>query len=256
MTSGTASKSQSPPPLLVGLSGPSSSGKTTIARLLRDIFPNTIILHEDDFYLPEDQLPIKSGIVDWDSAGSLDIVALVEALTHLRATGSVPAGFVSKEDRNDVGESGVSAETVRQLKDEVSERLGRGAESTQAQRLVIVDGFLLFGETVKAVRECFDIRLMLRATYAAAKKRREARSGYATIEGFWEDPPGYVDKIVWPAYVEEHAFLFEDGDVEGKIKGNVMDELGIQIHPDAGCTVEQMLRWAIERIVPVLVKKE
>lgn len=39
--------------VVVGLSGASSSGKTTIARLLRDIFPNSFILHEDDFYREE-----------------------------------------------------------------------------------------------------------------------------------------------------------------------------------------------------------
>lgn len=39
--------------LVVGISGASSSGKTTLSRLLRDIFPNTFILHEDDFYKPE-----------------------------------------------------------------------------------------------------------------------------------------------------------------------------------------------------------
>ena len=41
--------------LVVGLSGCSSSGKTTLARLLRDIFPGTFILHEDDFYKPENE---------------------------------------------------------------------------------------------------------------------------------------------------------------------------------------------------------
>jgi nicotinamide/nicotinate riboside kinase len=41
--------------LVVGLSGCSSSGKTTLARLLRDIFPHTFILHEDDFYRPENE---------------------------------------------------------------------------------------------------------------------------------------------------------------------------------------------------------
>lgn len=39
--------------LIVAISGCSSSGKTTLARLLRDIFPNTFILHEDDFYRAE-----------------------------------------------------------------------------------------------------------------------------------------------------------------------------------------------------------
>lgn len=39
--------------VIVGISGASSSGKTTLARLLRDVFPNTFVLHEDDFYRPE-----------------------------------------------------------------------------------------------------------------------------------------------------------------------------------------------------------
>jgi nicotinamide/nicotinate riboside kinase len=42
--------------VIVGLSGCSSSGKTTLARLLRDIFPNSFVLHEDDFYRPEEKL--------------------------------------------------------------------------------------------------------------------------------------------------------------------------------------------------------
>lgn len=39
--------------IIIGISGASSSGKTTLARLLRDIFPNSFILHQDDFYRPE-----------------------------------------------------------------------------------------------------------------------------------------------------------------------------------------------------------
>lgn len=48
-----------PPPLLVGISGPSSSGKTTLSRLLRDIFPASqlTILHLDDFYLTDAEIP-------------------------------------------------------------------------------------------------------------------------------------------------------------------------------------------------------
>jgi uridine kinase len=43
--------------IIIGLSGPSSSGKTTLARLLRTIFGlfGAFILHEDDFYYPDDK---------------------------------------------------------------------------------------------------------------------------------------------------------------------------------------------------------
>jgi nicotinamide/nicotinate riboside kinase len=39
--------------IVVAVSGCSSSGKSTLSRLLRDIFPDTFILHADDFYKPE-----------------------------------------------------------------------------------------------------------------------------------------------------------------------------------------------------------
>lgn len=41
--------------IVVAISGCSSSGKTTLARLLRDIFPSTFILHEDDFYKTDEE---------------------------------------------------------------------------------------------------------------------------------------------------------------------------------------------------------
>lgn len=46
---------------VIGISGPSSSGKTTLARLLQRIFSKadeslfTFIVHEDDFYFPDDR---------------------------------------------------------------------------------------------------------------------------------------------------------------------------------------------------------
>lgn len=34
----------------------------------------------------------------------------------------------------------------------------------------------------------------------------------------WRDPPRYWEQIVWPAYVDAHKDMFEDGDVEhGKV---------------------------------------
>jgi nicotinamide/nicotinate riboside kinase len=66
-----------------------------------------------------------------------------------------------------------------------------------------------------SVQPQMDIKVFLRVSYTKAKARREARSGYVTLEGFWEDPPGYVDQIVWPNYVNDHKFMFENGDVEG-----------------------------------------
>ena len=241
-------------PILLGLSGASSSGKTTIARLLRDIVPSTIILHEDDFYRPESELPLRAGLKDWDCAAAVDIAALVSVLEHIRREGRLPEDFVSKEDQNEVGESGVSSDIVEHLKDEVRSWIKDNELSSRS--LIIVDGFLLFGRSVPEVREKFDIRILLRATFEAAKRRREARKGYVTLEGFWEDPEGYVELVVWPGYVEEHRSLFEGENVEGKVDETIVENLGIKVCPGEGkWGIEKMLRWTIEELKKVMAQE-
>ena len=110
-----------------------------------------------------------------------------------------------------------------------------------------------------SVQPQIDIKLFLRVSHAKAKARREARTGYVTLEGFWEDPPGYVDKIVWPNYVEAHKWMFEGDDVEGKVKDNVIDQLGIQSQEE-GVDVDMTttLKWAVElllRELPIIVSQ-
>ena len=79
--------------------------------------------------------------------------------------------------------------------------------------VLIVEGFLTFFDT--RVCNLFDVRLFLRVSKALVKKRREERANYVLDDGqVWEDPPFYFDEIVWPAYLEAHARMFADGDVE------------------------------------------
>ncbi|KAF1962831.1 P-loop containing nucleoside triphosphate hydrolase protein [Byssothecium circinans] len=233
------------PPLLVGISGPSSSGKTTLSRLLRDIFPphQLTILHLDDFYLTDAEIPIKNGIQDWDCLESLDLPLLRSTLAHIKDHGTIPATFASKEDQNSVGEHAVSPTFISELKERVQSLL---RDQGWTRRVVIVDGFLLFSNDMKDIRSLFDVRLFLRTSYATAKKRREARSGYVTLEGFWEDPPGYVDQIVWPNYVADHRFLFEGGNVEGELDGAVCRDIGIEGMPrEAEGDMGLCLEWAV-----------
>lgn len=95
-----------------------------------------------------------------------------------------------------------------------------------------------------------DIKVLLRVSYAKAKARREARSGYVTLEGFWKDPPGYVDKIVWPNYVEDHKFMFEGENVEGQLKKSVVEKWNINF-PEGGLDVDMAttLTWAVELLM-------
>ena len=230
--------------LLLGISGPSSSGKTTLARLLRDIYPNAFILHEDDFYKTDAEIPTDpaSGLQDWDCLDAIDLPALERTLKFVRKEGMAPPEFVSKEDKNSVGNVEVDGKVVESL----GWRCGRWMFQ-DVPPICIIDGFLLYSEGMRSIRELFDVKLFLRTDYATAKARRENRSGYVTLEGFWEDPPGYVDKIVWPNYVKDHAFLFNDGDVEGDFREGVLRDLGLAAGPrEAQGNMTKCVEWAVD----------
>jgi nicotinamide/nicotinate riboside kinase len=171
----------------------------------------------------------------------------------------------SKEDQNSVGQCPVPDSVIEEMKGLVKKwtdegGLGHGilTSSPHPLRLCIFDGFLLYSQSMISVQPQIDIKMFLRVSYAKAKARREARSGYVTLEGFWEDPPGYVDKIVWPNYVEDHKFMFENEDVEGELKEEVVKQWGINYLKE-GLDVDMaaMLRWAVDILMerlPMLAK--
>lgn len=228
--------------ILLAISGPSSSGKTTLARLLRDIFPRAFVLHEDDFYKTDADIPLKNGIQDWDCIDSINLPSFRETLQYIQQNGEPPRDFISKEDKNSVGTVDVDRVFIDDLKWKASKWM-----FADAPPIAIIDGFLLYSDGMKAVRDLFDIKLFLRTDYATMKARREARSGYVTLEGFWEDPPGYVDDIVWPNYVADHKFLFKGEDVEGEPDGEVLGRLGIQTTPDeAQRSMTASLQWSFD----------
>ena len=73
---------------LVMLAGPSSSGKTTTARLLRDAFEKSGVrawtISLDDFYLdPSEPLLFEDGTPDYETVHSLDLPYLEESLQQL-----------------------------------------------------------------------------------------------------------------------------------------------------------------------------
>ncbi|CCF41019.1 nicotinamide riboside kinase 1 [Colletotrichum higginsianum] len=248
--------------VIVGLSGCSSSGKTTLARLLRDIFPSTFILHEDDFYKAESELPTKNGLLDWDCPEAISIPDMEKALTHIRENGTFPPFVDSKEDQNSVGKCPVTDAKIAAVKAKVEAWLQPGnpghAIFTEGKlKVCLFDGFLLYCKEMETTMKLIDIKLFLLVSRAKATQRREARDGYVTLEGFWQDPPGYVDKIVWPNYVESHAWLFKDGNVEGDLSEEVLREKNIKAQVGKGLDIdmETTLDWTVDTIIAELERR-
>ncbi|KAJ5545049.1 Phosphoribulokinase/uridine kinase [Penicillium sp. DV-2018c] len=315
--------------IIIGISGPSSSGKTTLARLLQRIFCgvnlqkstnenslNTFIIHEDDFYFSDDKIPYTttpSGtkIQDWDTPSALDLPFLSQSLHYVRQNGRLPPRLQSKEDQNSATESGVPDETVAELRDLVEHRLevniiGNNIVEKQkpAPTLAFLEGFLLFAppndanHVLREVHDAIHLPLFLPAPYGAVKERREGRTGYVTVgpaveppkeeskvnvhsgvgvdlegegereaQNFWVDPPGYVDDVVWPRYVRDHAWLLvPEGGVEGVDEAElvrrvgegtrVRRDVGVEVAPgDGRAGMDVVLRWAVEVILGYYIER-
>lgn len=184
----------------------------------------------------------------------------------------------SKEDQNSIGACPVSEAKIAAMKAKVQAWLEPGQpghailpspqlpsssatkeeeEKGSPLRICLLDGFLLYAAPTtvlgSSVAPLLDVRLFLRVSRERATARRSARDGYATLEGFWKDPPGYVDRIVWPNYVASHAWLFERGDVEsGALDPRVLADHGIHALPpsaEVDVDMETTFEWAVDTLM-------
>ncbi|KAI4102437.1 MAG: hypothetical protein L6R37_004376 [Teloschistes peruensis] len=247
--------------LIVAISGLSSTGKSTVASYLPSIFqpPNyTItILHVDDFYKAQVDLPKREGLLDWDCAASLDWPRLEDAVKRWKAGEEVKEGQTNPQPNFTVGGEGFRPDNpagktqalLETLRGEVTQAAVLSVSAKEPQRILLLDGFLLFTpSTPFAFRSLLDLKILLRAPYAVAKQRREARSGYDTMEGWWEDPPGYFDKVVWPNYVDENGGFFVRGDVDGEVDVEVCEREHVKIKKGDNGGLGEVLKWVVAEL--------
>lgn len=168
-------------------------------------------------------------------------------LDHVKVEGKLPDKFTSLEETQTLGpNSGVDddVDSVGSLYDEKLQLINNDPPTT---KFVFVDGILLFHET-SPLFNSFDLKLFLRAPYSELKKRREARPGYTTLEGFWTDPPGYFDDLVWPEYVDNHKHLFVNNNIDGPLTEHAKNELAIHTPDELNWTPKKTLDWATNKI--------
>lgn len=113
-------------------------------------------MHQDDYFLPENELPVVDGLVNWDCVEAIDFEAMLQAVDHIHKHGALPPDLDSKEDQNTIGESRVSRAEVEAARLQVK-------ESGIEVKLAILDGFLLFHDD-RVMCE-LDARIFLRAPY-------------------------------------------------------------------------------------------
>ncbi|KAI9007447.1 P-loop containing nucleoside triphosphate hydrolase protein [Phycomyces nitens] len=205
----------------IGISGPSCSGKTTLTRILQKILKNSVVIYQDDFFKPDDKIPIdpETKLANWDCPDALDTDGLVALIQYARNhDGQLPKDYRSNEINNvHDGSNQVSPEILKTFESALEK------VNTRDSHFVLVDGFMLYWDTALCAE--LDARIFTTASYDILKHRRENRQGYNTAEGYWVDPPGYFDAIVWPQFVHwnKHLFVGKDhSEVDHKVVEDVL----------------------------------
>ncbi|KAF3994036.1 hypothetical protein FT663_00056 [Candidozyma haemuli var. vulneris] len=227
--------------VIVGIGGPSSSGKTTVARALHSLLPKATLIHLDDFYYPDDQIPMDSSknVENWDCPEAIDWEKFKAYIKELRSNdgASLPVKSLEMDTPLRLNDGDVA-----QLQSEVDTFL----QSIEGKRLIFVEGFMLFHD--REVSSLFDKKLFFHGPHDVLKERRESRPGYQTVDGFWEDPPNYFDNIVWPEYRRTHSHLFINGDVEGELNDESKQHGIADYSNDGTSNLVQLTQWALEKM--------
>lgn len=121
--------------LVIGISGVTCAGKSSLTKILKNMFPHTAVICQDDFYHSHEALLPKSpdengAITNWDSLKSIDMVSMTEKVKS----------------------------TIREI---------------QSGKLLIVDGFLIFNYPPLA--ELCDLKFFLTLDYEQCYTRRQER---------------------------------------------------------------------------------
>ncbi|ODV79980.1 uridine kinase activity [Suhomyces tanzawaensis NRRL Y-17324] len=223
---------------LIAFGGPSSSGKTTAAKAVQLVLSHASVLHLDDFYLPDELIPVDpaTGELNWDCPEAIDFPKFIAHIKRLKHEG------ISLELHSI--QPGVDMSLTQQQIQALADK----ADPFKDKPIVLVDGFMLFHDP--ALLELFDVRLFFHAPFETLKHRRESRKGYNTVAGFWVDPPNYFADVVWPAYLQSHKYLFENGDANAGVNHRVQEQLRFsEFNNVDGTSLLELVDWSLDRIV-------
>ncbi|EIN11147.1 P-loop containing nucleoside triphosphate hydrolase protein [Punctularia strigosozonata HHB-11173 SS5] len=245
--------------ITIGVGGATSSGKTTLAKHLRNCLPNSFTVHQDDFVPPAEKLPIdpEYGFENWDDPeGAIEWDRMAAFVADLKKTGTLPADHQSFDSFNQTANVAVDEKVIADWKAQ-SEKLAAEHLEKHGEQLVwaIIDGFLLYWDKASATRivSDLDVRAVIRVPEEIARARREARSYYTPEGETWTDPPHYWEKIVWPAYIRAHKHLFENEDVvNGGVSGKVE---GLMLFESTSTSMTDMVNTVMKRVVEVSAAK-
>lgn len=190
--------------IVVGLSGISCGGKSTLAENLQNNLPNSVIIRQDLYFHPEDSpRHIKIPELNHFNHDTMESINMENLMSDLR--------LVLKNYLN-VPKASVKIEN-----------------SEDKWRVLIIDGFIVLN--YEPLRKLCDLKYQINLTKEEFWKRRALRK-YKRPE-----VPGYLEKCVWPEYLKHNeelkkcdGIIFLDGlENRENLLNRVLDDIKLKI---------------------------
>lgn len=168
--------------IIVGISGVTNGGKSTLTKKLLDVLPGTTrLICQDDYFYPEDSpyhVPCPGGLDhhNWDVISSIDMVRMMKDIREIIDSNPKP-------QLKSLEPEGVSCKASSVLLSDAT---------SGALPVLLLDGFLLFGLT-ELIEMC-ELRYFFTLNLEQCWERRKSR--------IYDPPdlPGYFEHCVWPMY--------------------------------------------------------
>lgn len=158
---------------VIGITGATCSGKSTLAKKICDTFAGSIVVRQDDYFLPSDDLRHvkiqELNHMNWELITSMDMQKMYSDIIHILQSHKPDAADDTKK------------------------------------MMLILDGFLLFKH--KPITDLCDRKYFLTLTKKQCWERRKNRIYDPP------DVPGYFDKVVWPEYVKYENEIARDSEL-------------------------------------------
>lgn len=159
--------------LIVGISGATNSGKSSLTKKLLEHFPGSFSFCQDDYFLDPDSDKLEPiphlNCANWDVLSALDTAKMM----------------------TDIQKWLEMLPSTDQMADQV--------------HLLVVDGFLIFN--YKPLCQLFDIKYFITISKEICQQRRSQRIYNPP------DCPGYFEHVAWPYYLKNKAELSDQKDI-------------------------------------------